>query len=234
MKTSSFEASFPERNCGPRTGSRRSRYFRIGSCRPDFPSTPSRPLPPGCPGLRRGSSLSGSWKGGPFSSSRTPPTRATLLGRFKFSSTREPESGFSARIGNGFRPLRTGDRSRRPSFPFRTGLVHRACAKVLESSDFSIPERALLIPGTGVRARAAPFPYVGLATAVLLLHAILVAVLPPDPDRAAPSFAALFSVGYCTVPLIVGGTIRLSASEILAFSLRLTIFLPPFAPPRLS
>ena len=81
-----------------------------------------------------------------------------------------------------------------------------------------------MIPGTGVRARAAPFPYVGLATAVLLLHAILVAVLPANPYRAALSFAALFAVGYCTVALIVGDTIRLSASEILAFSIGLTIF----------
>src|SRR3989449_508593 len=117
-------------------------------------------------------------------------------------------------------------------FPYRfvrTGLVHCACAKVLESSDFSIPERALLIPGIGVRARAAPFPYVGLATAVLLLHAILVAVLPANPYRAALSFAALFAVGYCTVALIVGDTIRLSASEILAFSIRLTIFVTSFS-----
>jgi len=81
-----------------------------------------------------------------------------------------------------------------------------------------------VIPGTGVRARA-PFPYVGLATAVLLLHAILVAILPANPYRAAVSFAALFAVGYCTVALIVGDTIRLSASEILAFSIGLTIFI---------
>ncbi|HYT16849.1 MAG TPA: hypothetical protein VEO18_01215 [Thermoplasmata archaeon] len=80
-----------------------------------------------------------------------------------------------------------------------------------------------MIPSTGARARA-PFPYVGIATAVLLLHAILVAVLPANPYRAAFALLALFAVGYCTLALIVGDSIRLSASEILAFSTGLTIF----------
>ena len=81
-----------------------------------------------------------------------------------------------------------------------------------------------MIPISGLRART-PFPYVGLATAVLLLHAILVAVVPPNPYRAVFGLAALFSVGYCTLALIVGTTIRLSAAEILAFSTGLTIFI---------
>ena len=81
-----------------------------------------------------------------------------------------------------------------------------------------------MIPIPGARARA-PFPYVGLATAIVLLHAILVAVVPPNPYRAVFALAALFSVGYCTLALIVGLTIRLSASEILAFSTGLTIFI---------
>jgi len=80
-----------------------------------------------------------------------------------------------------------------------------------------------MIPATGARARA-PFPYVGIATAVLLLHAILVAVLPSNPYRAAFAIVALFAVGYCTLALIVGDSIRLSAPEILAFSTGLTIF----------
>jgi hypothetical protein len=98
------------------------------------------------------------------------------------------------------------------------------CAKVLESADFSILERALMIPGTGARARA-PFPYVGLAAIVLLVHAILVAVVPLNPYRAAFAFAALFAVGYCTLALIVGDTIRLTAPEILALSTGLAIFI---------
>ena len=81
-----------------------------------------------------------------------------------------------------------------------------------------------MIPIPGARARA-PFPYVGLATAIVLLHAILVAVVPPNPYRAVFALAALFSVGYCTLALIVGLTIRLSAAEILAFSTGLTIFI---------
>src|SRR5207245_306032 len=94
----------------------------------------------------------------------------------------------------------------------------------LESVDFSIREQGLMIPIPGARARA-PFPYVGLATAIVLLHAILVAVVPPNPYRAVFALAALFSVGYCTLALIVGLTIRLSAAEILAFSTGLTIFI---------
>jgi len=81
-----------------------------------------------------------------------------------------------------------------------------------------------MIPISGLRARA-PFPYVGLATAVLLLHAILVAIVPPNPYRAVFALAALFAVGYCTLALIVGSTIRLSGPEILAFSTGLTIFI---------
>src|SRR5713226_2267969 len=81
-----------------------------------------------------------------------------------------------------------------------------------------------MIPATGARARA-PFPYVGLAAVVLLIHAILVAVVPANPYRAAIAFAALFAVGYCTLALIVGDSIRLTAPEILAFSTGLTIFI---------
>ena len=81
-----------------------------------------------------------------------------------------------------------------------------------------------MIPDTGARARR-PFPFVGLAAVVLLLHAILVAVVPVNPYRAAISFAALFAVGYCTLALIVGDSFRVTAPEILAFSTGLTIFI---------
>src|SRR2546422_9877905 len=86
-----------------------------------------------------------------------------------------------------------------------------------------------MIPDTGARGRA-PFPYVGLAAVVLLLHRILVALGPANPYRAAFSVAAFFAVGYCTLALIVGDSIRLSAAEILAFSTRLTIFVTSLAP----
>ena len=50
-----------------------------------------------------------------------------------------------------------------------------------------------MIPIPGARARA-PFPYVGLATAIVLLHAILVAVVPPNPYRAVFALAAFVLV----------------------------------------
>src|SRR3989442_5937610 len=80
-----------------------------------------------------------------------------------------------------------------------------------------------MIPDTGARPRS-PFPFVGLAAVVLLVHAILVALVPANPYRAAFSFAALFAVGYCTLALIVGDSFRLTAAEILAFSTGLAIF----------
>src|SRR2546422_976365 len=109
-------------------------------------------------------------------------------------------------------------------FPFGRLDFLWVARKFLESADFPIQEQAPMIPISGVRAKT-PFPYVGLATAVLLLHAILVAVVPPNPYRAVFALAALFAVGYCTLALIVGATIRLSAAEILAFSTGLTIFI---------
>src|SRR2546422_6168330 len=115
---------------------------------------------------------------------------------------------------------------RRPDLCFPLGGLDPSSGsrKFLESTDFPIQEQALMIPISALRARA-PFPYVGLATAVLLLHAILVAIVPPNPYRAVFALAALFSVGYCTLALIVGTAIRLSAAEILAFSTGLTIFI---------
>src|SRR5438552_12724728 len=82
-----------------------------------------------------------------------------------------------------------------------------------------------MIPGPSPPGARPPFPYIGIATAILMLHAILVAIFPPNPYRAALALAALFAVGYCTLALVVGRTIRLSAAEILAFSTGLTIFI---------
>src|SRR2546422_4444202 len=140
------------------------------------------------------------------------------------SSREAPPAGCSGDIKNGSARRRTVRPSHGPSFPSRDARFLRGCAKVLESVDFSIREQGLMIPIAAARARA-PFPYVGLATAVLLLHAILVAVVPPNPYRAVFALAALFAVGYCTLALVVGRAIRLSAAEILAFSTGLTIFI---------
>src|SRR5438034_3870092 len=82
-----------------------------------------------------------------------------------------------------------------------------------------------MIPGPSPPGARPPFPYVGIGTAILMLHAILVAIFPPNPYRAALALVALFSMGYCALSLIVGREIRLSAAEILAFSTGLTIFI---------
>ncbi len=82
-----------------------------------------------------------------------------------------------------------------------------------------------MIPGPSPQGARPPFPYIGIATAILMLHAILVAIFPPNPYRAALALAALFAMGYCALSLIVGREIRLSAAEILAFSTGLTIFI---------
>src|SRR2546425_9491232 len=132
--------------------------------------------------------------------------------------------GSRREIKSGCERRRTGRPSPGPLFPSRGLDPPSGSRKFLESTDFPIQEQALMIPISGLRARV-PFPYVGLATAVLLLHAILVAIVPPNPYRAVFALAALFAVGYCTLALIVGSTIRLSGPEILAFSTGLTIFI---------
>lgn len=69
------------------------------------------------------------------------------------------------------------------------------------------------------------FPFVGVALIVLIAHAILVATIPPNPYRSAVAIAALFATGYCALALIAGQFVRLSAAEILAFSVGLTILI---------
>ena len=79
-------------------------------------------------------------------------------------------------------------------------------------------------PQGAVRSKT-PFPFVGLAVAVLLVHAILVALLPENPYRAAVALVALLAVGYCALALVAGRDLELSALEILAFSVVLTILI---------
>jgi len=67
------------------------------------------------------------------------------------------------------------------------------------------------------------FPLLGLALSVLVLYAIVLATLPPNPYRFAVALAAVFATGYCALALIVGDSVPLSAGEILAFSVGLTI-----------
>ena len=73
------------------------------------------------------------------------------------------------------------------------------------------------------RPPTTPFPFVGLAFASLIAYTILLTAVPPNPYRSAVAIVALFATGYCTLALIVGTSFRLSAPEVLAFSVGLTI-----------
>jgi uncharacterized membrane protein len=67
------------------------------------------------------------------------------------------------------------------------------------------------------------FPFLDVAVMVLALYAILAVAFPDNPFRPIVALAAFFSMGYATLALIFGGSIRLSASEVLAFTVGLTI-----------
>lgn len=67
------------------------------------------------------------------------------------------------------------------------------------------------------------FPFTGLGVFFLLVQAVLSVVLPPNPVRSLATVAALFATGYCTLALIAGKDVRLSAGEVLAFTVGLTI-----------
>ena len=67
------------------------------------------------------------------------------------------------------------------------------------------------------------FPYVPLAVGVLVLHAILAVTYPRTLLRSILAIASFFSMGYCVLALISGGRIAMSAAEILAFTVGLTI-----------
>src|SRR6266540_3302664 len=73
------------------------------------------------------------------------------------------------------------------------------------------------------RPPTTPFPFVGLAFASLIAYTILLTAVPPNPYRSAVAIVALFATGYCTLALIVGTSFRLSAPEVLAFSVDLAI-----------
>jgi uncharacterized membrane protein len=70
-----------------------------------------------------------------------------------------------------------------------------------------------------------PFPFLGPAVFVLTLYAIVAALLPPSPVRSVVAIAAFFAMGYASLALVVGGHIRLSSAEILAFTVGLTILI---------
>src|SRR6267143_5685882 len=81
-----------------------------------------------------------------------------------------------------------------------------------------MPEERPILEGTR-------FPYLKLAVVVLGLYAILAVVLPPNPYRSAVAIAAFFAMGYSTLALVAGEKLRLSAAEVLGFTVGLTILI---------
>lgn len=76
------------------------------------------------------------------------------------------------------------------------------------------------------KSREVPtFPFLGPAVFALTLYAIVAVLFPPSPLRSVVAIAAFFAMGYCALALIAGGHIRLSAAEILAFTVGLTILI---------
>src|SRR5919204_2686718 len=69
------------------------------------------------------------------------------------------------------------------------------------------------------------FPFLGLAVMVLAFYAILAVTLPATLLRTVVALTAFFAMGYATLALIGDGHVRLSAAEVLAFTVGLTILL---------
>ena len=82
-----------------------------------------------------------------------------------------------------------------------------------------------MIPAERPAPEGTRFPFLGIAVVILGLYAILAVVLPPNPLRSTVAIAAYFAMGYCGLGLVAGGKLRLSAAEILALSVGLTILI---------
>ena len=82
-----------------------------------------------------------------------------------------------------------------------------------------------MIPAERPAQEGTSFPFLGFAVGVLAVYAILAVVLPPSLLRSAVAIAAFFAMGYCTLALVAGGHLRLSAAEVLAYTVGLTILI---------
>src|SRR5467141_1027424 len=83
-----------------------------------------------------------------------------------------------------------------------------------------------MIPVERPREEGTSFPFLGFAVGVLALYAILAVIRPTgDAVRSVVAITAFFSMGYCVLALVAGGHLRLSASEVLAFTIGLTILI---------
>jgi len=88
---------------------------------------------------------------------------------------------------------------------------------------FRSPERPVIPDEEPSPTAGTTFPFVPLAVGVLVLHAILAVTYPRTVLRSILAIGAFFGMGYCVLALIVGGRVRMSAAEILAFTVGLTI-----------
>jgi uncharacterized membrane protein len=82
-----------------------------------------------------------------------------------------------------------------------------------------------MIPMEKPSAEPQEFPFLGPAVMVLAVYAILAVTLPATLLRTVVALTAFFAMGYATLALIVDGHVRLSAAEVLAFTVGLTILL---------
>jgi hypothetical protein len=80
-----------------------------------------------------------------------------------------------------------------------------------------------MIPIERTTAEPQDFPFLGPAVVVLALYAILAVTVPANLVRSIVALAAFFSMGYAMLALIVDGHVRLSAAEVLAFTVGLTV-----------
>jgi hypothetical protein len=82
-----------------------------------------------------------------------------------------------------------------------------------------------MVPDAKPAPEGATFPFVRIAVGVLVLNAILTVSYPKNLVASAVGIAASFAFGYCVLALIAGGRLDLSAAEVLAFTVGLTIFM---------
>lgn len=81
-----------------------------------------------------------------------------------------------------------------------------------------------MIPGARPKG-SSEFPFLDVTVIVLAAYAILAVMFPDNPLRPIVALAAFFSMGYATLALVVGGSIRLTAAEVLAFTVGLTVLI---------
>jgi hypothetical protein len=88
---------------------------------------------------------------------------------------------------------------------------------------FQSAERSVIPDEESAPRAGTTFPYVPLAVGVLVLHAVLAVTYPKTLLRSVLAIASFFGMGYCVLALISGGRIPMSAAEILAFTVGLTV-----------